>query len=293
MNNSWQTVGNFQPEKLTESRLQLHYAVQFIAVTGAALAEPLPDYSHTSLAWNPALKMFTGVLIPAEKPFRVAVDPIALTLIVLDQQNNTIAAFPLQGKTMGEALNWLKEQISKLGANPDKIALPSYPQEDFPDHPVAHGAAFDATEQSALQELTNYYGNTNQILQELIAANGETFPIYTWPHHFDMAALILLPGTKNGEQMSIGIGLSPGDTNYEEPYWYVTPYPFSETENLPNLDGDGFWHTQHWVGAVLRASQLAIPTKIDADAEIAQNQKQQVETFLNSAFKLSKTLLLS
>lgn len=287
---NWQTIGNLPPQELTETRLQVHYAIQFIAVISSALAKPLPDYSHTSLEWNTALKMFTGTLIEVQTPFRVALDPIALTLIALNQQNETIAAFPLHQKTMAEGLNWLSEQISKLGANPEEISLPDYPQDDFPDYAVAHGTAFDATERSARQELTNYYANTNEILQELITTNGESSSIHTWPHHFDMAILILLPGNKNSEQMSIGIGLSPGDKNYDEPYWYVSPYPYPETENLPQLDSNGFWHTQHWVGAVLKASQLAIPSTIDKD-KVAQIQKQQVETFLNSAFKLSKALL--
>ncbi|MDX2216968.1 MAG: hypothetical protein SFY66_27125 [Oculatellaceae cyanobacterium bins.114] len=51
----WQLIGKLNPQALSESRVQLHYAIQFIAATGAALAEPLPDYSHTSLAWNPVL----------------------------------------------------------------------------------------------------------------------------------------------------------------------------------------------------------------------------------------------
>lgn len=110
---NWQRIGNFLPQEL---------------------AKPLPDYSHTSLEWNPTLKMFTGVLIETPTPFRVAVDPIALTLLVLNQQNDPIAAFLLHRKTMTEGLNWLKEQMSKLGANPNKIFLPSYPLNDFPNH---------------------------------------------------------------------------------------------------------------------------------------------------------------
>ena len=45
---AWQTTGKINPTELTDSRVQLHYAIQFIAAAVAALAEPLPDYSHTS-----------------------------------------------------------------------------------------------------------------------------------------------------------------------------------------------------------------------------------------------------
>jgi len=63
MNNLWQVLGTITPQKLTESKLKLHYAIQFVAATGSALAKPLPDYSHTSLAWNSDLKVFVGALI--------------------------------------------------------------------------------------------------------------------------------------------------------------------------------------------------------------------------------------
>lgn len=291
MDNSWQTICNIKPQELTESRLQLHYAIQFIAATGSALAEPLPDYSHTSLEWNPELEVFTGALIRAKTPFLVALEPISLTLVILDKQGDTIATFPLHQRTMAEGLNWLKEQISKLGANSDKVSFLSYPQDDFPDYVVARGAAFDASDESARQELTNYYANTYQLLQEIIATTDEASSIHIWPHHFDIATLIFLPGTKNGESVTIGIGLSPGDINYDEPYWYVSPYPYPKIDNLPTLDSNGFWHTQHWVGAVLTASRLAIPTAGDTEAKVAEIQKQQVEAFMNSAIKASKALL--
>jgi hypothetical protein len=79
MSTSWQTTGKINPQVLTESRLQMHYAIQFIAATGAALAEPLTDYSHTSLEWNPELEVFVGALIRANKNFRLALEPVSLT----------------------------------------------------------------------------------------------------------------------------------------------------------------------------------------------------------------------
>jgi hypothetical protein len=292
MKNSWQILGNIQPGNLTDSRLKLHYAIQFIAATSSALAEPLPDYSHSSLEWNPELEVFVGAVIRAKIPFRVALDPIRLTSIILDQQRNRMAEFPLHQKTMAEGLSWHKQEISKLGADADKVAFLSYPPDDFPDHPLTHGAAFDASEESARQELTNYYANTYHLLQQIIAKNEYASSIHIWPHHFDIATLISLPDTKNGEPMSIGIGLSPGDTSYQEPYWYVSPYPYPETDNLPTLDGNGFWHTQNWVGAVLTTSRLTLLTADGIDANVVEIQKQQVEAFLHSALKASKELLI-
>lgn len=277
-----QTIGNINPQELTESRVQLHYAIQFIAAVGSALAEPQPDYSHTSIGWNPELQIFVGELIKTDKPFQVALDPVSLTSLILDEGGQKIAEFSLNQKTLEEGMNWHKDEIGKLGADADKVVFLSYPPDDFPDHAIAHGAPFDASsEKSGRQELANYYANTHQLLQEIVANNEGASPVHIWPHHFDIATLITLDDTKDGQPMTVGVGMSPGDTSYNEPYWYVSPYPYPKTENLPPVDGKGFWHTQHWVGAVLTASKL----------ERGEAQQAQVQSFLDSAVEAAKTLL--
>ncbi len=282
--NPWQAIAKIPPQELVESRLQLHYAIQFIAATGAALAEPLSDYSHTSLAWLPDLEVFVGSVIQATQPVQVALDPVSLTLILLDQHSETINALPLPGKTMAAGLNWLQQELAQLGVDASKIVFLDYPPDDFPDHPLAHGAIFDDSQTLALNELTDYYANTQPLFQAIIATTEGATATHIWPHHFDMATLITLPGTKNGSPLTVGVGLSPGDTSYPEPYWYVSPYPYPDAASLPALESLGFWHTQHWVGAVLPASRLT--ETISAEA-----QQQQVETFLHTAVKASIALL--
>ncbi len=283
---TWQTTGKINSTELTDSRVQLHYAIQFIAATSAALAEPLPDYSHTSLMWHPSLEVFVGSAIKSTQPFQVALDPVSLTLILLDKQSETIASLPLQGKTMAAGLDWLKQEISKLGADASKVVWLDYPPDDFPDSPLAHGAAFDASQKLALSELANYYANTHQLLEQIVATSEDASAVRIWPHHFDMATLIMLPGNKNDTPLTVGVGLSPGDTSYNEPYWYVSPYPYPDTVDLPPLAGDGFWHTQYWVGAVLTASRLTQDVSITV-------QQQQVESFVDSAVSASINLLTS
>jgi hypothetical protein len=284
MNTSWHITGRIEPQDLTEGRLQLHYAIQFMAATGAALAEPLPDYSHTSLEWRPDLAVFVGAPIRATEAFRVALEPIHLMSLLLNRQGETIANLSLDQKTLAEGMDWHKSEIAKLGADASKIELLSYPPDDFPDHPLAHGAVFESEQnETARQECTAYYANTHKLLQEVMNDTEDISPIQIWPHHFDMAVLISLPGKKGGEPMTIGMGLSPGDKSYSEPYWYVTPYPYPNSEKLPGLEGHGFWHTEHWVGAVLPASTLT--------QDSAQAQEEQVRSFLRSAQKASEDLL--
>jgi hypothetical protein len=283
MNTLWQTLDTLNAQDFTEARLQLHYGIQFIAATGAALAEPLPDYSHSSLEWNPDLDVFMGAPIRATRPFRVALNPITLTSILLDKQGETIAAFPLHQQTLAEGMAWLKAEVSRLGADASKIELLTYP-EDFPDHAIAHGTAFNVNKAEAeRQELSHYYANTHLVLQEIVEGVEDASPIHIWPHHFDMATLIFMSIQKRGEPVTVGVGLSPGDANYAEPYWYVSPYPYPTPENLPLLDGDGFWHTQHWLGGILPASRLT--------QDLGESQVKQVKSFLQSAINASKQLL--
>ncbi|MBW4469955.1 MAG: hypothetical protein KME45_06065 [Stenomitos rutilans HA7619-LM2] len=286
MTATWQFIGTIPSKDLTESRVQLHYAIQLAAAVGATLKEPLPDASHTTVAWNPDLKAFVDTLPRSPQPFQVVLDPARLTLHLLNQQREAIASLPLTGNTMAEGLDWLKQAVSKLGIDTSKIVVLDAPPDDFPTHPLAQGARFDASHTAALNELTAYYANTHSLLERIVSMTDNVSAIRTWPHQFDMAILITLAGTKDGNPLTIGVGLSPGDTSYDEPYWYVSPYPYPDTASLPALDSHGFWHTQHWVGAVLTTSQL--PKHAGAKA-----QQQQVEAFLNSALEASIALLQS
>ncbi len=113
LNNS----NHIDSQSLTETRLQLHYALQFMAAVGNFLTEPQPDYSHTSLTWNSELKVFVSDLVNTEQPFQVALEPVSLTSLVLDAEGNKLAEFSLPQKTLDEGMNWLKQTIAPLGAD--------------------------------------------------------------------------------------------------------------------------------------------------------------------------------
>ena len=105
--------------------------------------------------------------------------------------------------------------------------------------------------------------------------------VRTWPHHFDIATLILLPESGTSGRRTIGVGQSPGDNSYAEPYWYVGPYPYPATTAFPPLAGSGHWHTEGWVGAALPAS----------DFVAAKDQQAQVAAFVESGIAACRMLL--
>src|SRR4029077_12767442 len=79
-----------------------------------------------------------------------------------------------------------------------------------------------------------------------------------WPHHFDLAALTMLPKRSAGADRYLGAGLSPGDHYYDEPYFYVSVYPKPDPAALPTLPMIGHWHTHEFVAAVSPSHKILV-----------------------------------
>ena len=210
----------------------------------------------------------------------LVLDPVNLVASIYGERERLLASQKLDGMTIAESLNWHKQAISTLGIDTSKVKFLDYPPDDFPDHPLARGERFDASQTRQRQELVSYYDLTHNLLQAIAADIVGASPICIWPHHFDMATLISLPSQKAGDSKSVGVGFSPGDAAIAQPYWYVTPWPYPDTANLPELAGGGNWHTTGWVGALLKQSQLEQATKAE-----------QINQFLKSALHYAKALL--
>jgi hypothetical protein len=72
-----------------------------------------------------------------------------------------------------------------------------------------------------------------------------------------VASLMTLDeGAGSEEARSIGVGFSLGDGSYDQPYFYVTPWPYPDTGDLPPLANGAQWHRSGWTGAVLTAERL-------------------------------------
>jgi len=120
----------------------------------------------------------------------------------------------------------------------------------MPAHAVAEGAAFRADLAPDFQELARYYADGSLLLAEVAAGHAGASAVRTWPHHFDIGLLLSLGGDR-----SVGVGLSPGDETYAEPYVYVNAYPAPEDAELPDLPLGG-WQTEDFFAAVLTATEL-------------------------------------
>ena len=95
--------------------------------------------------------------------------------------------------------------------------------------------------------------------------------VHLWPHHFDFSVEWFTE--KRDEQ--IGIGISPGDDQYKDPYLYINPYPFNPKVTQYNLP-IGKWHTSSWKGI-----------KVDRD-DLANYSQSEVSDLLFQLFLIAK-----
>lgn len=282
MDSKWQKLTNFNIEELAETRKQIHQAVQLAALTGRAFLPKIDDDHFASLLWLEDKNLLAGQSWGKDK-IKTAINFENFTLCFLNTDNNIVGSFTLDGKTFSEAFDWLKEQVNLLGEDAEKLSL-ELPYE-IPVYPTAGGSPFQFTNEKLFNELGKYFASANLVLEYVVKNNKEVSPIACWPHHFDIATLIVLDNSNNNYK-SIGVGLSPGDDNYNEPYFYITPWPYPKTYEvtLPVLPSGGFWHTKGWVGAILTASDIL---KYDS----SEDQHSAVQKFINKGIKEVRELL--
>jgi hypothetical protein len=254
----WHLLGEISPAELHAARDVAHWGVQIVAAAGASLCEEKPDASHTSIAWSAEARAFVGVDLGN---CRAALCLYDLRLIVLDARGNAADECPLEGHTLDQAIAWLAGALARVRGAP--IVPLSRPKHELPQHALEHGAVFATSAVTpALGELARWYADADLLLGEIARATPRASAVRVWPHHFDIATLIALDPRETDPEKArtIGVGLSPGDGGYAEPYWYVTPWPYpSDPKDLTSLplEGGGIWHERGWFGAVLRGSALS------------------------------------
>ncbi|NNG17002.1 MAG: hypothetical protein HKM89_11020 [Gemmatimonadales bacterium] len=281
----WEGVGRPAPQSLTGARLLLHWAAQVPAAVGHTFLAPTPDDSQSTLQWDPAHRMLVGQPVGTKRPVRAALDLSSLSLVLLETGDERLADFTLDGKTLDEAYEWMGAVASRFSEGVEgPLQRRDY---DLPSHGVATGAEFTRGPSAEFEECTRWYANAHHALSRVKAKAVNASPVRCWPHHFDIATLITLDSEREDEQSrSINVGLSPGDGNYDEPYFYVNPWPQPEEPVLSALAAGGHWHTEGWLGAVLPASDL-----VAAGSEAGQ-QADRVDRFLSSALAAATRMLM-
>ena len=246
---TWKSLGAVFPGELTEARLQVHWAAQLVSAPGTSLLPKAADDSHTNLGWDSTLGVLVGHSAGPQS-LQAGLVFEGLELLVLDGGRER-SSLRLAGRTLPQALAWLGEEIA---GDQSALTLPDF---EMPPYAVREGAPFSDAGTEARIELAAWFANAFALIREVVADEPGASPVRCWPHHFDVASLMTLDeGAGSEEARSIGVGFSPGDGSYDQPYFYVTPWPYPDTEDLPPLANGAQWHRSGWTGAVLTAESL-------------------------------------
>ena len=275
-------LGAAPPDTLVEARLQLHHAAQLVAAAGATLLEPQPDDSHPNFGWSTAHAALMGRVLPGARA-RTGLRVADLTRLLVDEAGDRVRdELTLHRHTLDEGYTWLADVLKSAGAPVPTggLAVSTY---QIPSHPTGAGAPFELAPRAAFSELARWFANGHEALGQIAAASGAS-EVRCWPHHFDLGALAVLATEPDGSlAKSIGMGLSPGDDGYAEPYWYVSPWPYPDASSLPPLGANGHWHTEGHTSAILTGSELL--------ASGPEHQAERLRTFLAAAMDASRNAL--
>jgi hypothetical protein len=249
---------------LREARLQAHCAAQWLARAARAFIPAEDDDSHTNLGWDESARALTthGFF-----GWSLALRLSPLTLIVRGGKDGQ-SALPLAGLDDAGVGAWLGAKFAAGGFEAVKLTAPlAYAP---PEHAIAKGGRYSDPKDAAFAALADWFALGGAAILRSVAdfaALGYAAPApRCWPHHFDFATQIAFPAS-GGDTGYVGAGFSPGDTFYEEPYFYVTLYPKASLEGLPSLAPIGHWRGDGFTGAVAPAS--AISGIGDAKAAVA------------------------
>ncbi len=279
----WETLGAVDPRHLVDARLQMHWAAQAASSVGKLLGIPQPDFGQQSFQWLEGPRCLAQSPIAGREAFRSALRFHPPALVFLDERESVLNEFPLHGRTLDEAYAWVRATAADLLGAPLSGELER--GEGLPPHPVCEGAPFDAAAAASFTELGRYFAGTHRLLEGIAAQRPGASPIRCWPHHFDMATLLKLDEGGDPETArSIGLGLSPGDGTYAEPYFYVTPWPYPAEPDLPPLPYGGSWHREGWLGAVL-LGEAFVGTSSNG------SQRRRIQEFFDAALAACLTML--
>ena len=278
---SWIELNNFSNAALAEVRKQIHLAAQLPAIAGRCLNPKDPGDNFAALIYDKNNNRLTSQSL-GNSGLRAAIGIYDFKLVIINEKGESLTSFTLDSKTYDDAFKWLAEKVSELGFDPNKL-YKNLPYQ-IPEYPTSKGAPFTRVNTTYFAQLQNYFFNANIILENISKNEKIVSPVRCWPHHFDLALLITIEGNGSlDKSKTIGVGLSPGDESYNEPYFYVSPWPYPENkEKLPKLN-HGHWHKQGWFGAVLTATEII---KYNDKSEQFKVAVSFIESAINSLKKL-------
>ncbi len=254
----WSTLGARAPTTLVRARILAHHACQWVTKAARANLPAIPDDSHCALEWVSERGALFSLSLPANgADVRIGLSITGFELIIM-RDGVMLDTYSFEGRKEGMTSVWFDSALRALGLKPaSNVTLPY----SIPHHGAARGGASSpGGETEGLAELARWFDAGADVLEEVkakyVGVLPGASPVHCWPHHFDIATLISFEDGDAQTAKSLGVGLSPGDEYYAQPYVYVNPWPRRAVADLPPLPPPGHWHTQGFVGAVATGEEI-------------------------------------
>jgi hypothetical protein len=259
-----------------ETRETLHAYAMVLGAIRSAFSPELPRYQHVSL------RLYTSGLTTTPIPHPA--DPKRSFALSLDLRNHYVLLSTSEGDVqqwrMSEGLSahelgtQLLAKLAEIGVS-GNVDPKKYADEKERTYSLDAAERYFTALSSAGRALEDFRSGIK----------AEVDPLQFWPHHFDLAFVVLgkkSVQTKEGEFPSqLTIGFSPEDASQTSPYFYVNPFPFDDAILGEALPSGASWHTASWKGAMLPYGELADA----ADAE------QKLKAFLQASYEIEKSVL--
>lgn len=272
----WLPIHGPPAQALRLTRLVLHWALQAVSAQADALLARADDDSQSNLGYAADGTALVTRALPGN--WKAGLDLTQAAWILLGPDGKEAARQPITGLTLAAGLAWFQQELTGRGVAFSRA--PTRREYDLPDAPYAT-AAFPALSSTACAGVHDWFLNGDQALRAVAATDPNAGAVRCWPHHFDIGTLITLdPGVDAEKARSIGVGLSPGDGGYDEPYFYVNLFPGSDKHTRPELPA-GTWHTEGWFGGVLTGTEI----------QAADDQSAAVHGFLTTAIAANRAAL--
>jgi len=258
--------------ELGSARALAHAAAQLLTKAARANRAASPDDSHSNLGWDGEAQTFASQPLPgANGEVYVGLSLVPFELSLIDSATGT-SVYPLTSRTLAEAAAWLDDVLESVALEPAaNVSLPY----DLPDD-VADISRIPDALPDGLKSIAAWFDLADRSFRKLAAdhagLNPGASPVRCWPHHFDIATYVSLEAGDAETAKGIGVGMSPGDESYRQPYFYVNPWPHLDPATLPDAPTPGHWHTQGFVGAIATGDEiLSAPEKEEALPDFLEN----------------------
>ena len=270
------------PSSLSVARAQAHRASQLLTLAARANLTPVTDDSHTNLGWDQDTKQFLSWPLPeggGDIVVALTLQPLRLELL---NGSESLAALDLAGRSYDAALTWLDDILVGNGLQSASSAGLPY---DLPPEVEAVATFEPQTIATELGVLATWFDLADRVLTQFAGTIADLSPgpgpVRTWPHHFDIATYVQLETGDFEAARGIGVGMSPGDESYGQPYFYINPWPHLDAFDLPEAPAPGHWHTAGFVGAIATGDEVLSLKTIEPG----------LGTFISTAFGIGRQRL--